>query len=226
MPEATPTVFVVDDDTSVRRALARLMRSAGLHVETFASAQEFWGYPRPDGPACLVLDVRLSGENGLVLQDTLRTHGRCLPIIFLTGHATIPMCVRALKAGAADFLQKPCNDEELLAAIYTALDQDRHTWEAQSTMTELQQRLATLTPRERDVMALVATGRLNKQVADVLGSREKTVKVHRAHVMEKMGVTSLAELVRLADTLGITWPRPGPRQPVPISPPLLMRLKA
>jgi len=204
MPEATPTVFVVDDDMSVRSALARLMRSAGLHVETFASAQEFWGYQRPEGPACLVLDVRLPGENGLVLQDTLQTQGRCLPIIFLTGHGTVPMCARALKAGAVDFLQKPCNDEDLLEAIHTALDQDRHTWEAQSMMTELQQRLATLTPREHDVMALAVTGRLNKQIADVLGSREKTVKVHRAHVMEKMGVTSLAELVRMADTLGLT----------------------
>lgn len=203
MLEITPTVFVVDDDTSVRCALARLMRSVGLHVETFAVAQEFLASPPPAGPACLVLDVRLAGENGLALQETLQTSARRLPIIFLTGHGTVPLCAHALKAGAVDFLQKPCNDQDLLEAIDTALTQDRRAYKAQRQRVELQQRVATLTPRERDVLTLVITGRLNKQIADVLGTSEKTVKVHRARVMQKMQAPSLAELVRMGNTVGI-----------------------
>src|SRR5712691_1657944 len=201
-----PIVFVVDDDASVRGALARLMRSVGLQVETFASVQEFLDDPRPDAPACLVLDVRLPGENGLMLQEALRTAPRRLPIIFLTGHGTVPLCARALKAGAVDFLQKPCNDEDLLVAIHTALDQDRRAREDQRQRAELQQRVATLTPRERDVLALVITGNLNKQIADTLGTSEKTVKVHRARIMQKMQAPSLAALVRIADTAGLGSP--------------------
>ena len=206
MQEATPTVFVVDDENSVRTAIARLLYSAGLHVETFASAHEFLRSPQPVGPACLVLDVRLSGENGLAVQDTLRHQERYLPIIFLTGHGTVPLCAKALKAGAVDFLQKPCNDEELLEAIATALAQDRCMQDAQVHRVELQRRAATLSPRERDVMALVVTGLLNKQIAAALGTSEKTVKVHRARVMQKMRATSLATLVRMADTAGIHEP--------------------
>ena len=203
MPEAMSTIFVVDDEDSVRAALARLLRSVGLHVETFASAQEFLRSSLPSGPACLVLDVRLSGENGLALQDTLRHRERSLPIIFLTGHATVPLCAKALKAGAVDFLQKPCNDQDLLEAIAMALAQDRRAQEAQAHRAELHQRVATLSPREHDVMALVATGLLNKQVAAALGTSEKTVKVHRARVMQKMQAPSLAALVRMADTVGL-----------------------
>jgi RNA polymerase sigma factor (sigma-70 family) len=203
MDETTPTVFVVDDDASVRCALARLIRSVGLQVETCASAQEFLASPPPAGPACLVLDVRLAGENGLALQDALHTSARRLPIIFLTGHGTVPLCARALKAGAVDFLQKPCNDQDLLEAIDTALTQDHHAHQAQRQRAKLQQRVATLTPRERDVFAQVITGKLNKQIAAVLGTSEKTVKVHRARVMQKMHAPSLAELVRMADTVGI-----------------------
>jgi FixJ family two-component response regulator len=203
MQEATPTFFVVDDEASVRRAIARLLCSAGLHVETFASAHEFLRSPQPVGPACLVLDVRLSGENGLTVQDALRHQERCLPIIFLTGHGTVPLCAKALKAGAVDFLQKPCNDEDLLEAIATALAQDRCMQDAQVHRVELHRRAATLSPRERAVMALVVTGLLNKQVAAALGTSEKTVKVHRARVMQKMQATSLATLVRMADTVGI-----------------------
>ena len=204
MSSAVPIVFVVDDDASVRGALARLIRSVGLHVVTFASVQEFLAGPHPDGPACLVLDVRLPGEDGLMLQETLRTAQRHLPIIFITGHGTIPLCARALKAGAVDFLQKPCNDQDLLEAIHTALEQDRQARDDQRHRAELRQRVATLTPRERDVLALVVTGSLNKQIADVLGTSEKTVKVHRARVMQKMLAPSLAALVRMADTAGLS----------------------
>ena len=214
MPEATPTVLVVDDDASVRAALARLMRSVGLQVDTFVSVPTFLASQRPDGPACLVLDVRLPGENGLVLQDALRTAQQRLPIIFLTGHGTVPLCARALKAGAVDFLQKPCDDQDLLEAIYTALAQDRHAREEEHKVAALQQCLATLTPREREVLALVVTGKLNKQIADILRMSEKTVKVHRARVMQKMQAPSLAALVRMADALGLSQP---PATPTPAS---------
>jgi RNA polymerase sigma factor (sigma-70 family) len=207
MDATPPTVCVVDDDAAVRTALARLLRSVGLRVDTFASASEFLGYQPPDGPACLVLDVRLSGENGLALQEALQTGERRLPIIFLTGHGTVPMCARALKAGAVDFLQKPCHDQELLDAIATALDQDRHALADQHHRARLHQHVTTLTPREHDVLALVVTGKLNKQIADTLGTSEKTIKVHRARVMQKMQATSLAELVRMADALDLRAPQ-------------------
>jgi FixJ family two-component response regulator len=206
MDETMPVVFVVDDDASVRCALARLIRSLGMHVETFASGQEFLSCQIPDGPACVVLDVRLSGENGLVLQDTLRTLERQLPIIFITGHGTVPLCAQALKAGAVDFLMKPVDEQELLEAISRAIEADRCSQDKRHKRAALTWRVTTLTPREREVMALVVKGLLNKQIADVLGTSEKTIKVHRARVMQKMRAISVAELVRMADIVGLVEP--------------------
>lgn len=201
MDATTPTVFVVDDDDSIRCALARLIRSNGMRVETFASGREFLGFQVPDGPACLVLDVRLSGENGLVLQDALRTSERRLPIIFLTGHGTVPICAQALKAGAVDFLLKPVEEQCLLEAICRAIEADRCIRGNRRKRAALAWRVKMLTPREREVMAMVVTGLLNKQIADALGTSEKTIKVHRARVMQKMQAVSVAELIRMADTL-------------------------
>jgi FixJ family two-component response regulator len=214
MEETTPTVFVVDDDVTVRSALARLIRSLGMRVETFASAREFLGCQRPDGLACLVLDVRLAGEDGLRVQETLRTAAGRPPVIFLTGHGTVPLCVRAMRAGAIDFLQKPVDEGDLLAAISTALEQDYRTRGHQSQHAALHQRAATLTPRERDVMALVTTGLLNKEIAYVLGTTEKTIKAHRAHVMQKMQATSVAKLVRMAAMLEVGEPHTAQLQPI------------
>jgi FixJ family two-component response regulator len=201
MDRTVPTVVVVDDEASVREALARLLRSLGMQVETFASGREFLAYQVPDGPACLVLDVRLAGENGLVLQEALRTSERPLPIIFLTGHGTVPLCAQAMKAGAVDFLLKPVDEQDLLEAISRALEADRCTQDHQRQCAALARRAKTLTPREREVMALVVTGLLNKQIADALGTSEKTIKVHRAQVMQKMQAMSVADLVRMADTV-------------------------
>src|SRR5215831_18730 len=198
-----PTIFVVDDDASVRSALARLIRSLGMHAVTFASGREFLGCQVPEGPACVVLDVRLGGENGLVLQDALRTSERRLPIIFITGHGTVPLCAQALKAGAVDFLQKPVDEQDLLEAVSRAIEEDRCAQDHQHKRAALAWRVTTLTPREREVMALVVNGLLNKQIADVLGTSEKTIKVHRARVMQKMQATSVAALVRMADTVGL-----------------------
>lgn len=213
MDEATPTVFVVDDDVSMRGALARLIRSLGMQVKTFASAREFLGCQCPDGPACLILDVRLAGENGLLVQEALRAATWHPPIIFLTGHGTVPMCVRAMQAGAVDFLLKPVDDEALLAAISTALEQDYRTRDSQRRHAELLQRVATLTPREREVMGLVITGLLNKEIAYALGTGEKTIKAHRARVMQKMQATSVAELVRMAAMVEMCEPYLA--QPIP-----------
>jgi FixJ family two-component response regulator len=215
MGETTPTVFVVDDDASVRRALDRLIRSLGMQVETFASAREFLECQRPDGPACLVLDMRLSGENGLMVQETLRTAPWRPPIIFLTGHGTVPMCVRAMKGGAVDFLQKPVEDETLLGAIFTALEQDYRIRDSQRHHAELHQRVATLTPREREVLRLVTTGLMNKEIAYALGTSEKTIKAHRAHVMQKMQATSVAELVRMVAMVETCEPYTAQPQPIP-----------
>jgi FixJ family two-component response regulator len=188
-------VFVVDDDRAVRSGVARLLRAHGLQVTTFASAREFLRCPRPDGPACLILDVRLTG------QEALRTAAWRPPIIFLTGHGTVPMCVRAMRGGAIDFLQKPVDDEDLLAAVATALEQDYRTRDGQRQRAALQQRVATLTPREQEVLGLVTTGLLNKEIAYVLGTCEKTIKAHRANTMRKMQAGSIAELVRMVALL-------------------------
>jgi FixJ family two-component response regulator len=215
MAETAPTVFVVDDDISVRGALARLIRSLGMCVATFASAREFLACQRPDGPACLVLDMKLAGENGLMVQEALRTAAWHPPIIFLTGHGTVPMCVRAMKAGAVDFLQKPIDDETLLAAIFTALEQDYRTLDSQRQHAKLHQRVATLTRRERDVLSLVITGLMNKEIAYALGTTEKTIKAHRAHVMQKMQATSVAELVRMAAMVEMGEPYTVQPQSIP-----------
>jgi FixJ family two-component response regulator len=206
MDGTVPMVFVIDDDSTVRNAVARLIRAHGMQVATFASAHEFLACPCPDGPACLVLDVRLTGENGLHVQQALRAAAWYPPIIFLTGYATIPLCVRAMKAGAVDFLQKPVNDDALLTAIATALEQDARTRASQQYRAELLQRVATLTPREREVMGLVITGLLNKEIAYALGTTEKTIKAHRAQGMQKMQAMSLADLVRMAAIVGMGEP--------------------
>lgn len=191
-------VFVVDDDSSVRKAAARLFRTAGWQVETFATAQEFLDYPRPDLPSCLVLDVRMPGLNGIELQQRLADCDE-VPIIFMTGHGDIPMTVQAIKAGAVDFLPKPVSDERLLAtvqqAINIALDKGRQSVE----VTEFRRRRETLTAREREVMDFVLTGLLNKQIARRMGITEATVKVHRGRMMEKIGVKSVAELARRSE---------------------------
>ena len=199
------SVFLVDDDPSVRRALTRLIRSAGYDVHAFASAQKFlqWWRATDESPACLVLDVRMPGLSGMDLQRELQAANALLPIIFITGHGDIPMSVKAMKGGAADFLIKPVKDVELLKAIEQALARATHDLGEQKVLKDIQRRLETLTPREREVMTMVVRGMLNKQIAFDLGTVEKTVKVHRARVMEKMEVLSLAELVRIAERAGI-----------------------
>jgi FixJ family two-component response regulator len=197
MTSAEPIVYVVDDDLSVRQALSSLVRSVGIRVETFASAQEFVRHPRPDAPSCLVLDVLLPDSSGLDLPRELRASHVLIPIIFITGHGTIPMSVRAMKAGAVEFLTKPFREEELITAIQQALERDRMAREERADLMELTRRFEKLTAREREVLALVVTGRLNKQIAAELGTAEQTIKVHRGRVMQKLGVGSLAELVRL-----------------------------
>jgi len=204
MTQSNPTVFVVDDDASVRKSLARLMRSVGLNVEMFASAQEFLRRKRFEGPGCLVLDVRMPGLSGLDLQEALTAADTSIPIVFITGHGDIPMSVQAMKAGAVDFLPKPFKDQDLLDAIHQAIDRDIQRRREQAQIAEIQGRVDSLTPREREVFALVVTGMLNKQIASELGTSEKTIKVHRARVMRKMQVMSLAELVRLGEKVGIS----------------------
>jgi FixJ family two-component response regulator len=195
---APPVVFIVDDDLSVRRATERLLRAAGFAVQAFASATEFLDGPRPDGPACAILDVRLPDLNGLDLQQRMAESGIDLPIIFMTGHGDIPMTVRAMKAGAVEFLTKPFQGRSLLDAIAAAIEKDRAGREARAGAEELRRRYEQLTPREREVMALVVRGFLNKQAAAELHTTERTIKFHRAHIMKKMRVVSVAELVQLA----------------------------
>jgi FixJ family two-component response regulator len=206
MNEDEPIVFVVDDDGSVRRSTERLVRSAGLKVQTFASAREFLSHSRPDAPACLVLDVRMPGLSGMDLQREMSLSGIHMPIIFITAHGDIPMSVRAMKAGAVEFLTKPFRSRTLLEAVRAALERDRLTSRARSEIEELRQRYEELTARERQVMPLVAAGLLNKQVADRLATTERTIKFHRAHVMQKMRANSLADLVRMVEKLGVSHP--------------------
>jgi RNA polymerase sigma factor (sigma-70 family) len=203
MATAAGIVFVIDDENSVRKALGRLLGAAGFQVEAFASAEDFLRRPHYDGPGCLVLDVSMPGLNGLELQERLASLDYYLPIVFISGHSDIPASVKAMKAGAIDFLKKPFSDQELLAAVSLSLKKDREARVAREERWRIQACVEALTPRERDVLGLVVTGMLNKQVAYDLGITEKTVKVHRARVMEKMQAGSLAELVRLVEKVGI-----------------------
>ena len=208
MATERPVVFVVDDDLAMREALQDLLASVGMDVRLFASTQAFMQAQRPDAPGCLVLDVRLPGASGLSFQEELPRAGVDLPVIFITGHGDIPMTVRAMKAGAVEFLSKPFRDQELLDAIDAAVERHRAQRREAALVAELRQRFAALTQREREVMALVSAGRVNKQIAADLGISEATVKVHRGQIMRKMQTTSLAQLVRIADTLGLSNPRP------------------
>ena len=201
MATARPIVFVVDDDVWIRESLQTLLQDEGWQPETFASAQEFLDRPRPLTPSCLVLDVSLPGLDGLELQKRIAAERTDMPIIFITGHGDIPMSVGAMKAGAIEFLTKPFSDEVLLTAIRQALERSRVALTQQATMQELRDRYASLTPREQDVMRLVVSGLLNKQVADELGITESTVKAHRGQVMQKMKANSLADLVKMTARL-------------------------
>ena len=207
MTDAEALVFVVDDDASLRTSLQDLLESVGLRVATCASAQEFLRRPRPEGPSCLVLDVRLPGLSGLELQQRLAPGDLALPIIFITGHGDIPMSVQAMKAGAVDFLSKPFRDQDLLDAVHQALARDRDARAQQAERAALHRRFEALTPRQRDVMARMVAGLLTKQIAGELGTSEATVKTHRKQVMAKMRAESLADLIRIADQLGLLPPK-------------------
>ena len=206
MRAAATLVFIVDDDPSVRKSLKRLLASAGYGVEAFASAREFLARERYTGPCCLVLDVRMPGLTGLDLQEALTATGRRMSVVFITGHGDVSMSVRAMKSGAIDFLTKPVDAKDLLKAIQRCVAKDVQDLGAAARVTEIQERVKTLTRRETEVFARVVTGMLNKQIGAALGIGEKTVKVHRARVMEKMRAGSVAELVRLADEVGVSVP--------------------
>src|SRR4051812_28599649 len=203
-----PVVFVVDDDASVRNALSNLFRSVGLRTELFGSASELLSSKLPDVPSCLVLDIRLPGLSGLDFQAVLANANIHMPVIFMTGHGDIPMSVRAMKAGAVDFLSKPFRDQDMLDAVATAIERDRKRRESAQGLAELRARFEALTVREREVMAFVTAGLMNKQVAAEMGVSEITVKIHRGHAMKKMGARSLADLVRMAEALEIRRPQP------------------
>ena len=203
MTEPQAIVFVVDDDASVREALQRLVRSAGMRVEAFASAEEFLTRPRADAPSCLLLDLRLPNLNGLDLQRRMAESNHEIPIVFITGHGDIPTTVRAMKAGAVEFLTKPLVEGDVLESIRQAIARDRAVRDHHAAAADMHDRYASLTPREQEVMAWVVSGLLNKQIAGELGISEETVKVHRGHVMRKMGADSLADLVRMSGSLGI-----------------------
>jgi FixJ family two-component response regulator len=203
-----PVVFVIDDDASIREALKSLFNSIGLRVETFGSASQLLERPLPDAPSCLVLDVRLPGLSGLDFQGELAKANILIPIIFITGHGDIPMSVRAMKAGAVEFLTKPFRDQDLLDAVQTAIERDRTRREGARSISGLRSRFEILTPREQEVIAFVTTGMMNKQIAAQIGVSEITVKVHRGNIMRKMGAKSLADLVRMADVLGIRREKP------------------
>lgn len=204
MTSPAPTVFVVDDEPSVRKAIERILRAAGLAVSTYASAQDYLERYDPSAPGCLVLDLAMPGFSGLDLQDVLATRGGAPPIIFLTGHADVPDSVQAMKHGAVEFLTKPVDDCTLIDAVRNAIEKERIDRSKRSELAEIRRRLATLTPRESEVLRYVVSGKLNKQIAAEFGTVEKTIKVHRARVMEKMRVRSLAELVQLAARAEIT----------------------
>jgi FixJ family two-component response regulator len=201
-----PVVFVVDDDASMRQALARLFQSVQLRVEVFASPQEFLHSERLDVPSCLVLDVRLPGLSGLDFQAELMKADVRIPIVFISGHGDIPMTVRAMKAGAVDFLAKPFRDQDLLDAVTAAIQRDEKRREQENRLADLKAHFSSLTAREREIMALVASGLMSKQIAGQIGLSEITVKVHRSHIMKKMGARSVADLVRMAEALGV---KPG-----------------
>src|SRR5256714_10477932 len=203
MPEDPPCVCVVDDDQSMRESLRDLLCSMGLNVQTFASAHEFLTRPRPEAPSCLVLDVQLPGLSGLELQQELAKVHASMPIIFITGYGDIPMTVRAMKAGAIDFLTKPFRDEDMLDAVTAAIERDRTSRNEAKILSGLKARFATLTAREREVMALGTSGLMNKQIAAEIGNAEITVKIHRGHIMRKMAAKSLADLVKMAQLLEI-----------------------
>ena len=200
------TVFVIDDDASIRRSLSRLLRSAGYISETFSSAEEFLRRKHFDGVGCILLDVKMPGLSGMDLQEELNKADYHMPIVFVTGHGDIPMTVEAMKKGAVDFLTKPFDDEELLQALRAAIEKDRNARAEQTEVYEIRRLIELLTPRENEILRYVVTGMLNKQIALELGIAEKTVKVHRGRVMEKLGVDSVAELVRLAEKAGIKPP--------------------
>lgn len=202
-PSEQPLVCVVDDDASLREAIGSLLRSVDLRVELFASAAEFLQYELPDGARCLVLDVRLPGVSGLDFQTELADKGIQIPIVFMTGHGDIPMTVKAMKAGAVEFLTKPFRDQDMIDAVHLALDHDRERRKNDGVVSKLIADYETLTPREQQVMALVTAGLMNKQIAGELGLSEITVKVHRSNVTRKMGARSLADLVRMAEALGV-----------------------
>jgi FixJ family two-component response regulator len=205
MTEALQTVFVVDDDAAVRKSLARLLKSAGYHTETFASADEFLERWQADPvPGCVLLDILMPGLDGLQLQQKLQTSTHGIPIIFITGHGDIPSSVKAMKAGAVNFFPKPFNDEDLLKAVGEAIERDQRERTERAERDAVARLFETLTAREREVMALVVRGMLNKQIASALGASEKTVKIHRGRVMEKMNVQSVADLVRAAQKIGLT----------------------
>ena len=201
-----PIVFVIDDDAPMREALGNLFRSVGLQVEVFGSASEFLQSKLPDVPGCLILDIRLPRLSGLDFQAELVKAGIHIPIIFMTGHGDIPMSVRAMKAGAIDFLTKPFRDQDMLDAVTTAIERDRGNRNEARILSDLRALFATLTPREREVMALVTAGLMNKQIAAEIGIAEITVKIHRGHIMRKMAAKSLADLVRMAQALGLQHP--------------------
>jgi FixJ family two-component response regulator len=203
MDPEDPIVFVVDDEAAARSATQSLLQSVGLRVETFGSASEFLEREAPEGPCCLVLDVRLPGMSGIELQRNLKSGGVDIPIIFITGHGDIPMSVEAMKAGAMDFLTKPFRGQELLDAIHNALERNRARLRDDARLADLRRRLDALTSREREVMQRVITGLLNKQIAAELGTSERTIKIHRASLMRKMGAESLPELVRMAEKTGV-----------------------
>ncbi|WP_024508028.1 response regulator transcription factor [Bradyrhizobium sp. ARR65] len=204
-----PVVFIVDDDPSMRRSLTNLLRTVGLRVEALGSAQEMLRCELPDQPSCMVLDIRLPGLSGLDLQVDLAKANVHIPIIFITGHGDIPMTVRAMKGGAVDFLTKPFRDQDLLDAVAAAIERDRKRRDSEKSLADMRARFETLTPREREVLALVASGLMNKQVAAELGLAEITVKLYRGQIMRKMRARSLADLVRMAETLGIRPAKPG-----------------